>query len=85
MPEPDNAVDRHAIAIHMRWITKAKVPREVWDHIGYVPGEMAEIVNALIGSGEWAIENAYVRSIEDGPDVDAPRVIVRLEGKDLRE
>lgn len=67
----------------MLWLTE--MGTEVWDTIGYVPAEMASLVGALISSGEWAIEKAYVRKLNISPDLDSPRVVVRLEGKDLRE
>lgn len=81
-PEPTNPHDPKAIAVQMLWKTAADT--DVWDHIGYVPAEFAPAVNELVGSGEWAIEKAYIRRVDASPELDAPRVLVRLEGKDLR-
>lgn len=83
MPEHDNPHDKHAIAVHMAWTSEAGT--EQWDMIGYVPAEASETVNSLLASGEWAIESAFVRYLDASPELDSPRVIARLEGKDLRE
>lgn len=67
----------------MKWINAGS--KDMWDQIGYVPAELSPIVGELIGSGEWAIEELYVRNLDTSPEWDAPRLIVRIEGKDLRE
>ncbi len=82
-PEADNAVDPHAIAIHLGWVNAAG--REMWDQIGYVPADLSPFLHRLIGSGEWALENVFVRRFDASPELDAPRVIARLEGIDLRQ
>lgn len=82
IPEPENAHDRSAIAVHMKWMTAANA--EVWDVIGYVPAELSPQVGLLISSGEWAIKVASIRRFDASPELDGPRVIVRLEGVDLR-
>ena len=82
LPEHDNPHDANAISVYLGHTTAAG--REDWDHIGYVPAELSPVVGELISSGEWAIEQAFVRKFDASPDLDAPRVTVRLEGKDLR-
>lgn len=82
IPEPENPFDRSAIGVHLLWHTD--LGREVWDQIGYVPADFSAVVNALIGGGEWAIQSAFIRRLDISPDLDAPRVDVRLEGHDLR-
>jgi HIRAN domain len=82
IPEPTNRFDKSAIAVLMMWTTLNGT--EIWEQIGYVPARVSQTVNVLLGSGEWAIEEAFVRRIQAPPDMDAPRVVVRLEGKDLR-
>lgn len=83
MPERDNPHDRHAVAVHLGWTSQAGI--DMWDMIGYVPAEASELVNMLLASGEWAIEAAFVKRFDASPELDAPRVVARLEGKDLRE
>lgn len=83
IPEPGNEFDANAIGVRVLWITD--VGTEVWDPIGYIPAALSPIVGALIRSGEWAIERAFVRRLDTSPDRDAPLVVVRIEGKDLRE
>ncbi len=82
VPEPNNEFDRNAIAVRMLWRTETG--SEIWDQIGYVPSELAPVVGPLISGGEWAIERAFIKKLDASPDLDAPRVTVRIEGTDLR-
>lgn len=82
VPQPDNEVDPNAIEVRILW--KTTTGTEVWDQIGYVPAEVSPVVGEMISSGEWAIEKVYVRKLDTSPELDAPRVTVRIEGHDLR-
>lgn len=82
VPEPNNEFDGNAVSVRILWLTESGT--EIWDQIGYVPSDIAPRIGALIRTGEWAIEKAYVRKLDASPEFDAPRVIVRLEGRDLR-